>query len=143
MTNRAQSVMLLAREQAELLGSETIEPEHVFIALAKEGEGVAARVLQKLGLHWELLRDAIQILAPQSGGAIQSSRRRSASTSRILMAAQKDEAGISAHQCVDTEHLLLAVVGFDEGIVPAVLGKCGVGPEKIREEVHLILSDAA
>src|SRR5262245_42910816 len=111
MTERAQTVMRLAREQAQRLGSGMIEPEHVLLALAEEGQGIAARVLYKVGVRPEQLAEAIQALSPQAGATV-NSMGRSADTSRVLMAAQDDEAGMPVHDCVDTEHLLLAIVGL-------------------------------
>ncbi len=69
-TERARTVMDLARREAERLNHNAVGTEHLLLGLIKEGSGVAANVLEKLDADLEKVRKAVEKRAPPSPDAI-------------------------------------------------------------------------
>ena len=68
-TDRARRVVVLAQEEARMLSHNYIGTEHILLGLIREGEGVAAQVLVKLGADLSRVRQqVIQLLSGYSGG---------------------------------------------------------------------------
>ena len=52
-TDRARQVVVLAQQEARMLGHDWIGTEHLLLGLIREGDGVAAKVLESLGISLE------------------------------------------------------------------------------------------
>jgi ATP-dependent Clp protease ATP-binding subunit ClpC len=137
MTPRARQVMVLAAEEARLRGATAVAPEHVLVALALEGAGIAGHVLRDLGASAERISQTL----PSAAQAAASE------TEPLPWAAGTEEAVARAHaemlplghNYVGTEHLVLGVVEASDGAVPEVLARLGVPAEVVRRDVYDIL----
>jgi len=133
-TERARKVILLGQEEAGRMGSSHVGTEHILLGLVREHEGVAAQVLERMGVSLNKLRHEIETQVPprqESGGAEPKLTPRA---KRVLELAA-DEARRLKHSYIGTEHLLLALVREKDGIAAKVLKKFGLNLEKVREQV--------
>jgi ATP-dependent Clp protease ATP-binding subunit ClpC len=142
LTQRARRVLSLAHQEAERLRHNYIGTEHLLLGLIREEGGVAARVLRELGLEPQRLEQYVERLAPpgkrSSGGNIDLSP----GTQQVLQFAF-DEAQKLGSSYVSTEHLLLGLVRYNEGIALNVLRKLGVTPEQIRRQTRRVLQESS
>ncbi|MGD8455392.1 MAG: ATP-dependent Clp protease ATP-binding subunit [Anaerolineales bacterium] len=141
LTQRARRVLSLAHQEAERLRHNYIGTEHLLLGLIREEGGVAARVLRELGLEVQRVEQFVERLAPpgrKSGSNIDLSP----GTQQVLQFAF-DEAQKLGSSYVSTEHLLLGLVRYNEGIALNVLRKLGVTPEQIRRQTRRVLQESS
>ncbi len=133
-TERARKVILLGQEEAARMGSSHVGTEHVLLGLVREQEGVAAQVLERMGVSLNKLRAEIEnhIVPRQETGG--SEPKLTPRAKRVLELAA-DEARRLKHNYIGTEHLLLALVREKDGIAAKLLRKFGLNLEKVREQV--------
>jgi ATP-dependent Clp protease ATP-binding subunit ClpC len=137
MTGRARRVMALAEQEGRRRGAATVEPEHVLLGLAQEGDGLAANVLRSLGASAERLSQEL----PAQQSALDCGTEPlpwSAGTEKVVAQALAELLPLD-HHYVGTEHLVLAVVQASPGPVSDVLARLGVAAESVRSEVYNIL----
>ncbi len=138
-TERARKVIILAKEEAKRFNHDYIGTEHILLGLIREGEGVAATVLEKMGLSLENIRLEIEKLV-QPGPATQiigdlpfTPRAKKA----LEMAAE--EARSLGHNYIGTEHLLLGLIREEEGVASQVLINLGLDLNTVRNKVMEVL----
>ena len=138
-TQRARRVLSIAHQEAERMRHNYIGTEHLLLGLMLEEGGVAARVLQELGLEVERVREIIERLT----GIGQSSTIRpelSPGMQKVLEHAL-EQARKLGHHYIGVEHLLLGLVEYNEGVAVDALSKMGVTPEQIRRQTQRILKE--
>ncbi len=138
-TERARKVIVFAKEEARRFNHDYIGTEHLLLGLIREGEGVAAAVLQKLGLDLETIRIEVEKLVqpgPQTQvlGDIPFTPR-----SKKALELSAEEARALGHNYIGTEHLLLGLVKEGEGMAYRVLLNLGLDLGKVRNEVMELL----
>ncbi len=138
-TERARKVIVYAKEEARRFNHDYIGTEHLLLGLIREGEGVAAAVLQKLGLDLETIRLEVEKLVqagPQTQvvGDIPFTPR-----SKKALELSAEEARALGHNYIGTEHLLLGLVKEGEGMAYRVLLNLGLDLGKLRNEVMELL----
>lgn len=138
-TERARKVIVFAKEEARRFNHDYIGTEHLLLGLIREGEGVAASVLQKLGVDLESIRIEVEKLVqpgPQTQvvGDIPFTPR-----SKKALELAAEEARALGHNYIGTEHLLLGLVKEGEGMAYRVLLNLGLDLGKLRNEVMEIL----
>ncbi len=138
-TERARKVIVFAKEEARRFNHDYIGTEHLLLGLIREGEGVAAAVLQKLGLDLETIRIEVEKLVqpgPQTQvlGDIPFTPR-----SKKALELSAEEARALGHNYIGTEHLLLGLVKEGEGMAYRVLLNLGLDLNKLRNEVMELL----
>jgi ATP-dependent Clp protease ATP-binding subunit ClpC len=138
-TERARKVIVYAKEEARRFNHDYIGTEHLLLGLIREGEGVAAAVLQKLGLDLETIRLEVEKLVqpgPQTQviGDIPFTPR-----SKKALELAAEEARALGHNYIGTEHLLLGLVKEGEGMAYRVLLNLGLDLAKLRNEVMELL----
>lgn len=141
LTQRARRVLSLAHQEAERMRHNYIGTEHLLLGLIREEGGVAARVLRELGLEASRVEEIVQRLTgtgKYEGGKIDLSP----GTQQVLEFAF-DEAKRLGNHYVSTEHLLLGLVRYGEGIALNVLRKLGVTPEQIRRQTRRVLQESS
>ncbi|MDH3942967.1 MAG: ATP-dependent Clp protease ATP-binding subunit [Anaerolineae bacterium] len=141
LTQRARRVLSLAHQEAERMRHNYIGTEHLLLGLIREEGGVAARVLRELGLEASRVEEIVQRLTgtgKYKGGKIDLSP----GTQQVLEFAF-DEAKRLGNHYVSTEHLLLGLVRYGEGIALNVLRKLGVTPEQIRRQTRRVLQESS
>ncbi len=138
-TERARKVIVYAKEEARRFNHDYIGTEHLLLGLIREGEGVAAAVLQKLGVDLETIRIEVEKLVqpgPQTQviGDIPFTPR-----SKKALELSAEEARALGHNYIGTEHILLGLVKEGEGMAYRVLLNLGLDLAKLRNEVMELL----
>ncbi|MCM8795373.1 MAG: ATP-dependent Clp protease ATP-binding subunit [Candidatus Omnitrophica bacterium] len=138
-TERARKVIILAKEEARRFNHDYIGTEHILLGLIREGEGVAATVLQKLGVSLENIRLEIEKLVQpgpttQIIGDIPFTPR-----SKKALELAAEEARALGHNYIGTEHILLGLIREGEGVASQVLLNLGVDLNTVRNEIMEVL----
>lgn len=139
-TQRARRVLSLAHQEAERMRHNYIGTEHLLLGLIREEGGVAGRVLRELGLEAERVQEIVERLTGTGqyrGGKLDLSP----GTQQVLEYAV-EEARRMGHHYIGTEHLLLGLVRYGEGVALDVLRKLGVTPEQIRRQTRRVLQES-
>ncbi|MCX5705071.1 MAG: AAA family ATPase, partial [Candidatus Omnitrophica bacterium] len=141
-TERARKVIILAKEEARRFNHDYIGTEHILLGLIREGEGVAAAVLQKMGVSLENIRIEIEKLVQpgpttQIIGDIPFTPR-----AKKALELAAEEARSLGHNYIGTEHLLLGLIREGEGIAYQVLLNLGMDLNNVRNEVMELLGSA-
>ena len=140
-TQRARRVLSLAHQEAERMRQNYIGTEHLLLGLIREDGGVAGRVLRELGLEAERVQEIIERLTG-TGTFMGGKLDLSPGTQQVLEYAV-DEARRLGHHYIGTEHLLLGLVRYGEGVANDVLRKLGVTPEQIRRQTRRVLQESS
>jgi len=141
-TERARKVIILAKEEARRFNHDYIGTEHILLGLVREGEGVAAAVLEKMGVSLENIRLEIEKLVQpgpttQIIGDIPFTPR-----AKKALELAAEEARSLGHNYIGTEHLLLGLIREGEGIASQVLLNLGLDLNTVRNEVMGLLGSA-
>src|SRR5499425_1103743 len=139
-TERVRKVLAMAREEAARLHHEYVGTEHILLGLIREGEGVAAQVLQNLSVELDDIQQKIEETV-KKGKAGQTTGPDLPYTSRAkkVLELAMAEARELNHSYVGTEHLLLGLVREEKGIAAQVLTDAGVNLEAARSETLRLL----
>ena len=139
-TERVRKVLAMAREEAARLHHEYVGTEHILLGLIREGEGVAAAVLNNLSVDLEEIQQKIEDTV-KKGKAAQASGPDLPYTSRAkkVLELAMGEARELNHSYVGTEHLLLGLLREEKGIAAQVLTEAGVNLEAARAETLRLL----
>src|SRR5215211_5195775 len=139
-TERVRKVLAMAREEAARLHHEYVGTEHILLGLIREGEGVAATVLQNLSVELDEIQQKIEETV-KKGKAAQTTGPDLPYTSRAkkVLELAMSEARELSHSYVGTEHLLLGLLREEKGIAAQVLTDAGVNLEAARAETLRIL----
>ncbi|MBI5600270.1 MAG: ATP-dependent Clp protease ATP-binding subunit [Gemmatimonadetes bacterium] len=139
-TERVRKVLAMAREEAARLHHEYVGTEHILLGLIREGEGVAAAVLQHLNVELEEIQQKIEETV-KKGKAAQATGPDLPYTSRAkkVLELAMGEARELGHSYVGTEHLLLGLLREEKGIAAQVLADANVSLEAARAETLRLL----
>jgi ATP-dependent Clp protease ATP-binding subunit ClpC len=140
-TQRARRVLSLAHQEAERMRHNYIGTEHLLLGLIREEGGVAGRVLRELGLEADRVEEMIDRLTgpgQSKGGKLDLSP----GTQQVLEFAV-EEARRMGHHYIGTEHILLGLVRYGEGVAMDVLRKLGITPEQIRRQTRRVLQESS
>ena len=138
-TERTRKVLAFAREEANALRHEYVGTEHILLGLIREGSGVAATVLQNLGVDQEALRDRmLGIIKPGKPGGHRADLPYTTRAKKVLELGMEQARELN-HKYVGTEHLLLGLIAEEKGIAAQVLVEAGVSLDIARAEVLRIL----
>ncbi len=141
-TERARRVILLGQEEASKMNNSHVGTEHLLLGLVRENEGVAAQVLQKMGVSLQRVRQEIEDEVEPSDEGASSEPKLTPRAKRVLELAA-DEARRMRHNYIGTEHLLLALLREKDGVAANVLRKLGLNLEKARHQVMEYLGPEA
>ena len=141
-TERVRKVLAMAREEAARLHHEYVGTEHILLGLIREGEGVAAAVLQNLNVDLDEIQQKIEETV-KKGKAAQATGPDLPYTSRAkkVLELAMAEARELNHSYVGTEHLLLGLLREEKGIAAQVLTDTGVNLEAARAETLRLLGN--
>jgi len=140
-TQRARRVLSLAHQEAERMRHDYIGTEHLLLGLLREEGGVAGRVLRELGLEAGRVEEMIDRLTG-TGSARSGKLDLSPGTQQVLEFAV-EEARRMGHHYIGTEHILLGLVRYNEGVAMDVLRKMGITPEQIRRQTRRVLQESS
>ncbi|MDP2911223.1 MAG: ATP-dependent Clp protease ATP-binding subunit, partial [Candidatus Omnitrophota bacterium] len=138
-TERARKVIILAKEEAKRFNHDYIGTEHMLLGLLREGEGVAAVVLQKMGLNLQQIRMEIEKIVKPGPPTVVSGDIPFTPTAKKVIELSSEEARSLGHNYIGTEHLLLGLIREGEGVASQVLINLGLDLNKVREEIAELL----
>ncbi len=138
-TERVRKVIYLAREEAARLQHDYIGTEHLLLGVIREGEGIAATVLNNLGLDLDRIRQEVENMVSASGGTMTIGEIPFTPRAKRVLELAVEEARSLGHNYVGTEHLLLGLIREGEGVAAKVLLELGVDRKRVREETLKLL----
>jgi ATP-dependent Clp protease ATP-binding subunit ClpC len=139
-TDRARRVVVLAQEEARTLGHDQVGTEHVLLGLLDEGEGLAAKVLESLGIGSEAVRQRVAEIVGR-GEQAPSGHIRFTEQTKDVLKLSLNEALQLGHNYIGTEHILLGLLREREGVAARVLTGLGADVQRARTEVIRILDE--
>jgi len=123
-TDRARRVLVLAQEEARLLNHNFIGTEHILLGLIHEGEGVAAKALESLGISLEAVREKVEETIGPAGSSTTGSPPFTPRAKKVLELSLREALQLG-HNYIGTEHMLLGLVREGEGVAVQVLVSLG------------------
>ena len=133
-TDRARRVVVLAQEEAGMLNHNYIGTEHLLLGLIGEGEGVAAKALQSLGISLDAVRQQVEEIIGQGQQAPSGHIPFTPRAKKVLELADR-EARALGHDYVGTEHILLGLIREGDGVAAQVLVNLGADLNRVRQQV--------
>jgi ATP-dependent Clp protease ATP-binding subunit ClpC len=137
-TERARRVVVLAQEEARMLNHNYIGTEHILLGLAREGEGVAARALESLGVSLEAVRQQVEEIIGRGQEAPSGHIPFTPRAKKVLELSLR-EAQQLGHNYIGTEHILLGLIREGSGVAAQVLVKLGADLNRARQQVVQLL----
>ncbi|HET6702365.1 MAG TPA: Clp protease N-terminal domain-containing protein, partial [Gemmatimonadaceae bacterium] len=137
--DRAKRVLALAQDEAIRFNHNYIGTEHLLLGLVREGEGVAARALDSLGVDLSQLRRSVESIIGRGDSTKSPSEITLAPQTKQVINYAIEESRKLGHSHVGTEHLLLGIVRQGESTAAKVLASAGVELEKVRHQVIVAL----
>ena len=138
-TDRARRVIVLAQDEARMLNHNYIGTEHLLLGLIHEGEGVAAKALESLGISLEAVRDQVEEIIGQGQQAPTGHIPFTPRAKKVLEYSMREALQIN-HPYIGTEHILLGLIREGEGVAAQVLIKLGADLNRVRSTVLQLLS---
>jgi ATP-dependent Clp protease ATP-binding subunit ClpC len=133
-TDRARRVMVLAQEEARMLSHDYIATEHILLGLIHEGEGVAARALESLGISLPVVRQQVEEIIGQGqqppSGHIPFTPR----AKKVMELALRESLQLG-HHYIGSEHILLGLIREGVGVAAQVLVGLGADLNRVRQQV--------
>ena len=142
ITDRARRVVVLAQEEARLLNHNYIGTEHILLGLIHEGEGVAAKALESLGISLEAVRAQVEEIIGHGGQAPSGHIPFTPRAKKVLELSLREALQLG-HNYIGTEHILLGLIREGEGVAAQVLVKLGADLSRVRQQVIQLLSGYA
>ena len=138
-TDKARRVVVLAQEEAKMLNHNYIGTEHLLLGLIHEGEGVAAKSLEALGISLDAVREQVQEIIGQGQQAPTGHIPFTPRAKKVLELSLREALQLG-HSYIGTEHLLLGLIREGEGVAAQVLTKLGADTNRVRQQVIQLLS---
>ncbi|EQD82253.1 hypothetical protein N599_31675, partial [Saccharopolyspora erythraea D] len=141
-TERARRVVVLAQEEARTLNHNYIGTEHILLGLVHEGEGVAAKALESLGVSPEGVRRQVEEIIGRGDQDSPSGNIPFTPRGKKVLELSLREALQLGHNYIGTEHILLGLIREAEGVAAQVLVKLDADLDRVRREVNRLISDS-
>ncbi len=138
-TDRARRVVVLAQEEARMLNHNYIGTEHILLGLIHEGEGVAAKALESLGISLEAVREQVEEIIGQGQQAPSGHIPFTPRAKKVLELSLREALQLG-HNYLGTEHILRGLIREGEGVAAQVLVKLGADLNRVRQQVIQLLS---
>src|SRR5512133_3252449 len=138
-TDRARRGVVLAQEEARTLNHNYIGTEHILLGLIHEGEGVAAKALESLGISLEAVRQQVEEIIGQGQAAPTGHIPFTPRAKKVLELSLREALQLG-HNYIGTEHILLGLIREGEGVAAQVLQKLGADLNRVRQQVIQLLS---
>jgi ATP-dependent Clp protease ATP-binding subunit ClpC len=139
-TDRARRVVVWAQEEARTLDHSYIGTEHILLGLVHEGEGVATRTLESLGIGLETVRQQVEEVIGRGKHAPSGHIPFTPRAKKVLELSLRESVEFG-HHYIGTEHILLGLIREGEGVAAQVLTRLGAGLDRTREEVARVLEE--
>ena len=140
-TERARRVLTLAQEEAQRFNHNYIGTEHLLLGLVREEDGIAARILNGLGVQLPRVRSAVEFIIGR-GETMRMGEIGLTPRAKMVIELAVDEARRLNHHYIGTEHLLLGLAREGQGIAAGVLESMGVSLDRLRAQTIQVLSQS-
>jgi ATP-dependent Clp protease ATP-binding subunit ClpC len=137
-TDRARRVVSLAQEEARRLDHGYIGTEHILLGLIREGDGVAARALESLGISLDAVRQQVEEIIGRGQQAPSGHIPFTPRAKKVLELSEREALQLG-HNYIGTEHILLGLIREGDGVAAQVLVKLGADLNRVRQQVILLL----
>jgi ATP-dependent Clp protease ATP-binding subunit ClpA len=141
-TDRARRVIVLAQEEARMLDHDYIGTEHLLLGLIHEGEGVAARALESLGISLENVRQNVEETIGRGQHELSGHIPFTPRAKKVLELSLRESQQLG-HEYIGTEHILLGLIREGEGVAAQVLIKLGADLNRVRQQVLQLVGGGA
>jgi ATP-dependent Clp protease ATP-binding subunit ClpA len=138
-TDRARRIVVLAQEEARLLNHSWIGTEHLLLGLIAEGEGVAAKALEAVGMTIENTRERVQMVS-SPGSSSPSGHIPFTPDCKASLEIALREALTLGHNYIGTEHVLLGLIRRESATTTTIFGLLNVNPSEVRMAVLRMLA---
>ncbi|MDR1710933.1 MAG: ATP-dependent Clp protease ATP-binding subunit [Propionibacteriaceae bacterium] len=138
-TDRARRVIVLAQDEARMLNNNYIGTEHLLLGLIHEGEGVAAKALEQMGLSLESVREQVEAIIGRGQQSPSGHIPFTPRAKKVLEFSMREALQLN-HPYIGTEHILLGLIREGEGVAAQVLIKLGADLSRVRNQVLQMLS---
>jgi ATP-dependent Clp protease ATP-binding subunit ClpA len=137
-TDRARRVVVLAQDEARLLEHDYVDTEHILLGLIHEGQGVAAKALESLGISLQAVRAQTEEIIGQGQQAPSGRIPFTPSAKKVMELSLRESLQLS-HKYIGTEHILLGLIREGDGVAAQVLVKLGADLNRVRQQVIILL----
>ena len=137
-TDRARRVVVLAQEEARMLNHNYIGTEHILLGLIHEGEGVAAKALESLGISLDAVRQQVEEIIGQGQQAPSGHIPFTPRAKKVLELSLRESLQLG-HNYIGTEHILLGLIREGDGVAAQVLVRLGADLNRVRQQVIQLL----
>ena len=134
-TDRARRVLVLAQEEARLLNHNFLGTEHILLGLIHEGEGVAAKALESLGISLEAVREKVEETIGPAGTATSGAPPFTPRAKKVLELSLREAIRTGARE-IRTEHIALGVLRADDEAVTMMLRTLGIDARDVRADLE-------
>jgi ATP-dependent Clp protease ATP-binding subunit ClpC len=138
-TDRARRVMVLAQDEARALNHNYLGTEHLLLGLISEGEGIAAKALESLGVSFESVRMQVEEIIGTGTNPSPGPPPFTPRAKKVIELAFREALQLG-HNFIGTEHILLGLIREGEGVAAQVLQKLGADLSRVRQQVLQLLS---
>jgi ATP-dependent Clp protease ATP-binding subunit ClpC len=140
-TDRARRAVVWAQEEARTLNHDYIGTEHLLLGLVHEGQGVAAKALESLGIGLEGVRERVEEAIPPGQVEVRTGHIPFTPRAKRVLELSLSEAKALEHRYIGTEHLLLGLLREGDGVAAQVLVALGADLDGVRERVIQLLAE--
>jgi ATP-dependent Clp protease ATP-binding subunit ClpC len=140
-TDRARRVVVRAQEEARALNHDFIGTEHILLGLVGEGQGLAAKALESLGIRLETVRERVEDIVPPGQVEVRTGHIPFTPRAKKVLELSLSEAKLLGHRYIGTEHILLGLLREGEGVAVQVLAALGADLDGVRERVIQLLAE--
>jgi ATP-dependent Clp protease ATP-binding subunit ClpC len=137
-TDRARRVVVLAQDEARMLGHNYIGTEHILLGLIHEGDGVAAKALTAMGIGLEATRQQVEEIIGRGQGASEGHIPFTPRAKKVLELSLREALQLG-HDYIGTEHILLGLIREGDGVAAQVLVGFGADLNRVRQQVIQLL----
>jgi ATP-dependent Clp protease ATP-binding subunit ClpC len=137
-TDRARQVVVLAQQEARRLDHNYIGTEHILLGLYREGEGVAAKALESLGISLDAVRQQVEEIIGRGQQAPSGHIPFTPRAKKVLELSLRESLQLG-HDYIGTEHILLGLVREGGGVAAQILVKLGADLNRVRQQVIQLL----
>ena len=137
-TDRARRVVVLAQEEARMLNHNYIGTEHILLGLIHEGEGVAAKALESLGISLDAVRQQVEEIIGQGQQAPSGHIPFTPQAKKVLELSLSESKALG-HHYIGTEHILLGLIREGKGVGAKALESLGISLDTVRQQVQEII----
>jgi ATP-dependent Clp protease ATP-binding subunit ClpC len=139
-TDRARRVVVLAQEESRMLNHDYIGTEHLLLGLVREGEGIAAQVLESMNISLAVVRQQVEEIIGKGGRGGSAGHIPFTPRAKKVMELSLREALQLGHNYIGTEHILLGLIREGEGVAAQVLQRLGADLDRVRQAVIQLLA---